>query len=115
MSKLPVPTHVVDEALDYAHKLVDEAAQHLILFGMDVTVWHPEFGSRLMQNEYKKQVLFFGPHGLQNVIDNARAGDPDAHQALRDLYSGAKHECIDPPPALQNYIDEFVLRGSFKP
>jgi hypothetical protein len=110
MSKLPVPTHVADDALIYAGKLLDEA-RSVILFGMDVTVWDPEYGSRLMQNEYKKQALFFGPHGLQNVIDNARAGDPDADKALRDLYSAARHEHIDVPDALRVYVDEFVLRG----
>jgi hypothetical protein len=110
MSKLPVPAHVANDALIYARKLLDEA-RSVILFGMDVTVWHPEYGSRLMQNEYKKQALFFGPHGLQNVIDNARAGDPDADQALRDLYAALKHDGVHVPPAHQNYIDEGVLRG----
>ena len=113
MSKLPVPNQVADEILAYANKLLDDAARD-VTWGFDTTVWHPEYGSRMMQNEYKKQALLFGAHGLQNVIDNARAGDDDADKALRDLYAAAKHERIPVPPALEVYTDEFVLRGGRK-
>jgi|GEM_PF-950546 hypothetical protein len=111
--RLPVPTQVADEALAYAHKVVDEV-QHIIPFGMDVTVWHPEYGSRLMQNVYKMQIVYGGAHGLQNVIDKARADDDDAHKALLDCYSAARHGNINVPPALAAYVDEFVLRGGRK-
>jgi hypothetical protein len=110
VTRLAVPKQVADDALAYARKYRDES-RSMHLFGMDVTVWHPENVSRLLQNLYKTQVVVGGAYGLQNVINKAREGNPDADQALRVCYSAARHENLNVPPALQNYVDEFNLRG----
>jgi hypothetical protein len=60
--------------------------------------------------EHFKWIAMSGALGMMWVIDNARAGWDEPDTALRELYADFKHHRRDPPPALDVYATEALLK-----
>jgi hypothetical protein len=105
MTKLPKT--VPSAPLDYALQWLEDNKEH-DFFGTGLPTLHPDAGGPFVRDHLKLRAMS-GRLGMKWVIDNARAGWDEAHDALCELYADFKHYRRDPPPALEVYCTEALL------
>jgi hypothetical protein len=105
MSQLPKPTQVA-EAQAYAHQCLEQLKDKLLVGAGPIL--HPETAEIFARRCFKLKAMS-GFEGMMQMIEAARVYD-EVDVALCELYAELKHEHLKPPPMLDTYATEALLK-----